>query len=173
MKVAVCTLGALVSVLPVMAQRQTGASGGIPVPAAPIGSADIPSSQDAGQARFRIRVVDGRNGAPLQAAHVAVWYDEIAGSGTLLTTDTHGVAFMPAPLGEPVRVLVRFEDLVDCRKHTVDSVPNGFNLQATAARGQTAENTCGSIAEHQHQGELVLFARPLRWYEGLNRGTTN
>lgn len=154
-----------------LAQRQTGAPAGIPVPTPPLEAQPVPGGEPAqASAVFRVRVLDGRNGAPLRNAHLTLWYDEMEGSGTLLTTDAHGDAAMPAPAGQPLRVLVRLADLVDCRKVSAYDVPTGFNLQAIALHGESARNQCGAVGKHPSPGELVVFARPQRWYEGLNQG---
>ena len=153
------------------AQQQTGAPAGVPVPApsaeAQHGEAgpQLPTS-----AVFRVHVLDGRNGDPLRNAHLTLWYDEQAGAGTLLTTDQHGDAAMPAPIGQPGRVLVRLADLVECRTVGTRDVPAGFNLQAIAQHGESTGNHCGPVGRHPAPGELVVFARPLRWYEGINQG---
>ena len=153
------------------AQQQTGAPAGVPVPAP---SAE-PQHVQAGQqlptsAVFRVHVLDGRNGDPLRNAHLTLWYDEQEGAGTLLTTDQHGDASMPAPIGQPQRVLVRLTDLVDCRTGGTRDVPAGFNLQSIAQHGESAGNHCGPVGRHPAPGELVVFARPSRWYEGINQG---
>lgn len=155
--------------LPMRGQRQTGAPAGIPVPTpgAQDGTAvePLPTS-----AVFRVHVLDGRNGDPLRNAHLTLWYDEQAGEGTLLTTDQHGNAPMPAPLGQPQRVLVRLADLVDCRAGATHEPLVGVNLQAIAQHGESTGNRCGVVGKHPAPGELVIFARPLRWYEGINQG---
>jgi hypothetical protein len=152
------------------AQQQTGAPPGIAVPAPPP-SADLPpdsSVVDAQSHSFRIRVVDGRNGALVQNAHVQIWYDEPAGQGYVLATDAHGMVLMPAPQGEPVRVLAKIINYVDCRKRDRNDPPEGYNIASIAKSGAMAENGCGRLATRTSPGELVLFVRPARWYEGLN-----
>lgn len=153
------------------AQKQTGAPPGIPVPQPPRASQAEDGPLPVSPAYFRVHLVDGRNGAPLQGAHLTLWYDEETSAGALLTTDVRGTATMPAPLGTPVRVLVSLTGLIDCRKGADGNLPQGFNLQDIAAHGLSAENRCGPVGSHARPGELVLFARPPRWYEGLNRDT--
>ena len=76
---------------------------------------------------------------------------------------------MPEPLGTPVRVLVTPDDRIDCRKHPQGEPAPGYNLQQLAERGIATENSCGSVKVKPKPGELILFARPLRWYENINR----
>ncbi len=118
---------------------------------------------------FRIRVLDGRNGAPIQSARVKVWYDEPAGPGIEIATGANGYALMPAPIGEPLRVLAEVSNFTDCRRPERYAPPEGYSLAGIAKSGIAVGNTCGRIAEHTRPGELVLFARPERWYERLNR----
>lgn len=105
----------------------------------------------------------------MERARVTLWYDESAGSGYVLETDRNGVALMPQPAGQPLRVLLRADSQVDCRRTQRDQPPTGFNLQQLALHGAAAENTCGNAAVRPQPGELILYVRPRRWYEGLNQ----
>ncbi len=156
------------------AQQQTGAPAGIPVPAPPPVVAPSSTAEAApGAMTYRIRVLDGRNGLPIRNAHVKLWYDEPAGSGYEFATDIHGVGEMPAPVGEPVRVLASVTDYTDCRKPMRDDPPHGYNLADIARSGVATENACGRVSIHTQPGELVLFVRSPHWYEGLNRSSGN
>lgn len=171
-RVLLCALAAALPLPSGSAQQQTGAPAGIAVPSPPVTVNAAPGGLQA-SAVFRIRVVDGRNGEPMRSAHAMLWYDEKAGAGYAVTTDARGFANMPAPVGEPVRVLVSLVDVTDCRRRAVDDLAVGFNLKQIAAHGVGSENRCGQVGERTTPGELVLFARPARWYEGINRGTGN
>ena len=122
---------------------------------------------------FRVRVVDGRNGAPIRNAHVKLWYDEPAGSGYEFVTDIRGVGEMPAPIGDPTRVIATVADYADCRRSLRGDPPKGYNMAAIARSGTATENACGRISIHTQPGELVLFVRSAHWYEGLNRSPGN
>lgn len=122
---------------------------------------------------FRVRVLDGRNGAPVRNAHVKLWYDEPAGAGYEFATDATGSGNMPAPVGEPIRVLVATTDYTDCRRPLRGDPPLGYSMAGIAATGIATENGCGRVATRTHPGELVLFVRSPHWYEGINRGSTN
>ena len=78
---------------------------------------------------------------------------------------------MPAPVGTPVRVLVSPQDAIDCtRSQKQQNAPTAaYNLANLAATGMASINHCGSTAVKPKPGELILFVRPFRWYEGLNR----
>ena len=153
----------------------SGPPAGVPVPPAPIASEapKITNSADVSPDShvFRVRVVDGRNGSALPNAHLRLWYDDVAGSGYVLATDKRGIAVMPEPVGLPVRVLISPTDRIDCRKLPENEPASGYNLQEIAAKGTATENHCGDAPARPRPGELVIFARPVRWYEGINRGT--
>jgi hypothetical protein len=156
------------------AQQQTGAPAGVPVPAAPPSTVmSVTHEATPGAMTFRIRVLDGRNGMPIRNAHVKLWYDEPAGSGYEFATDLHGVGEMPAPVGEPLRVLASVIDYIDCRKMMRGDPPQAYNLAGIAKSGIATENACGRVSTHTQPGELVLFVRSPRWYEGINRGNSN
>ena len=120
---------------------------------------------------FRVRVVDGRNGTPVERAHLRLWYDETGGAAFTLITNAQGIALLPAPVGTPVRVLLTPDDRIDCRatQRATNEPGVGINLESLAEFGAVLTNRCGRIGEKPRPGELVLFVRPLRWYEGLNR----
>ncbi len=151
----------------------SSAPGGVPVPAVPVqrppasATASLPTVSGV----FRVRVVDGRNGLDMGRAHLQLWYDDLGHDGVTLITNAQGVALMPAPVGLPVRVLVLPQDAVDCTRSQKDqnAPAAAYNLAALAATGSASVNHCGHITVKPRPGELVLFARPLRWYEGLNR----
>lgn len=153
----------------VHAQQQTGSPAGIPVPPPPAGATHSDRAATPESQSFRIRLLDGRNGAPVAGGHVKLWYDEPSGPGYTVVTDARGLALMPTPVGEPVRILADVTGSTDCRRSQRYSSRPAYALQAVATSGTAAENTCGNIAVHTSPGELVLFVRPSRWYEKLNR----
>lgn len=151
----------------------SAAPGGVPVPPVPAAAAPAPVAVDASPLSgvFRVRVIDGRNGSAVDRAHLRLWYDEAGGAAFSLVTNAQGVALLPAPVGMPVRVLVAPDDKIDCRvqQSSAGTPPQGINLAALAETGTVLVNHCGRISDKPRPGELVLFVRPLRWYEGLNR----
>lgn len=154
------------------AQQQTGASGGISVPAVPQPSAAATAEPDdvaSDTHSFRIRLLDGRNGNPISGGHVKLWYDEPTGNGFIVSTNARGVALMPAPIGDPLRILVHPDTDVDCRRTKPYDPPTAYTMADIAQKGTAAENTCGSLSVRTFPGELVLFVRPQRWYDKLNR----
>lgn len=151
----------------------SAAPGGVPVPPVPVAGPPASVAVDVSPLSrvFRVRVVDGRNGNVVERAHLRLWYDETGSAAFTLITNAQGVALLPAPVGTPVRVLIAPDDKVDCRvtQSSVASAPEGINLASLAGSGTVLANHCGRVSEKPRPGELVLFVRPTRWYEGLNR----
>jgi hypothetical protein len=151
-------------------QQQTGAPAGIPMPAAPSPeTVTSPTGMAPATLAYRVRVVDGRNGAAVRDVHVKLWYDESSGHGYQFVTDDRGVGLMPEPVGEPIRVLATVTDAVDCRKPARGTPPDAYNLEQIAKSGAQGQNTCGQVAIRTQPGELVLYVRSAHWYEGINR----
>ena len=175
MKAVVLLLGSVSLFAQAGDPKISSAPGGVPVPPIPgeRARARIPADAAPLSTVFRVRVVDGRNGLPVDRAHLQLWYDETGGAAFALVTNAQGVALMPAPVGTPVRVLLSLEDKFDCRQtrtgEHVGEPADGYNLEALAAAGAATANHCGPLAVKPKPGELVLFVRPLRSYEGLNR----
>ncbi|WP_074652010.1 hypothetical protein [Terriglobus roseus] len=156
------------------AQQQTGAPAGIAVPPPPEPAVTSPSVDVAPDTRvFRVRLMDGRNGQPIANGHVKLWYDEPSGAGYELATGARGVGLMPAPVGDPLRVIVTTLDYNDCRRPARYAPPQGYNMAEIAKSGLAAENGCGTVAVRPQPGELIVFVRPTRWYENLNRNSGN
>jgi hypothetical protein len=154
------------------AQQQTGAPAGIAVPPPPAPAVNAPSVVVAPDTRvFRVRLLDGRNGQAISGAHVKLWYDEQTGAGYELATGARGIGLMPAPVGDPLRVLVTTLDYNDCRRPARYSPPQGYNMADIAKSGLATENSCGNVAVRPQPGELIVFVRPTRWYENLNRNS--
>ena len=151
------------------AQQQTGAPAGVPVPPPPAASTPATQTVAPESHSFRVRLLDGRNGTPVAGGHVKLWYDEPTGEGYTVVTDAHGIALMPAPVGQPVRILADLTGSTDCRRNQRYAPKPSYTLADIAAKGAAADNTCGDVALRTSPGELVLFVRPARWYEKLNR----
>jgi len=118
---------------------------------------------------FRVHVVDGRTGESISGARVQLWYDEPSGPGYSIASGAHGEAPMPKPVGDPIRVLVTVSGYTDCRRPDRDAPPEGYNLASIAQSGIAAQNTCGRVALRTEPGELVVYVRPARWYESINK----
>jgi hypothetical protein len=116
---------------------------------------------------LRLRVVDGRNGRAVANEDVNLWYDEMEGRPLVLHTNADGIAPLPPPLSPAVRVFVTPLISLDCRKTQV--ALSAYSLRAISETGITVENHCGSPGIRKSAGELILFVRDRRWYDGLNQ----
>ncbi len=169
---ATCVLGIAMSMPCTSYAQLTGPPAGVPVPPVTTPSPESKSATApiaAAATVYRIRLLDGRNGLPVEHAHVRVWYDESGGGGYSLTTSANGTTLMPEPVGLPIRVLVSPEDKIDCRKFTAGDPAPAYNLQQIAEKGVVLPNGCGPVSAKPHPGELVYFVRAPRWYENINR----
>ncbi|WP_187290159.1 hypothetical protein [Terriglobus saanensis] len=114
-----------------------------------------------------LRVVDGRNGSAVVHEDVNLWYDEMDGRPIVLRTDDNGVAVLPPPLSPAVRIFVVPLESIDCRKPVTP--PLAYSLRTMMDIGISAENGCGAPLVRRRSGELVLFVRGRRWYDGVNK----
>ncbi len=114
-----------------------------------------------------LRVMDGRNGSVVAHEDVNLWYDEMDGRPIVLRTDDNGVAVLPPPLSPAVRIFVAPLESIDCRKPITP--PQAYSLKTMGETGISAENRCGAPLVRRQSGELVLFVRGRRWYDGVNK----
>lgn len=120
---------------------------------------------------IRLRVLDGRNGRPVQHEVIRIWYDEQEGTPILVQTDAAGVAEIPAPPGgDAIRLMLEPTQAIDCRKLQAGAPLVAYNLKKIEQAGTVAENRCGSVDTRHAAGELLLFVRDRHWYDsGLNQ----
>jgi len=128
----------------------------------------LQAKQDASEtsAALQIRVVDGRNGTPIKDEVINLWFDEQDGSPVPLQTNEAGVALVPASSAPALRVIWAATTYIDCRKRQADAPLAAYSLKEITEHGLAAENTCGSPGFSRHAGELIIFVRPRRWYDG-------
>lgn len=114
-----------------------------------------------------LRVLDGRNGRPVANETVSLWYDEREGAAMVVTTNDEGMAVLPPPLQDPLRIVLQPLQSIDCR--TQREEPVFYSLRTIAEFGMMAQNTCGQPMVRKHKGEVVLFVRSRRWSDGFNQ----
>ena len=126
--------------------------------------------------QITVKLIDGRNGQPLQHQTVGVWLgEEGVGMPTIWLNTTHdGTALLPVQ-HEHQSFMMAGISLVDCRaggKHR----DNGTNRAANAdngvyhfadvlSSGVVAENNCGKTTIQLVPGQMILFVRPPHWWE--------
>jgi len=115
---------------------------------------------------LQIRVLDGRNGTPIKDEVIHLWFDEQEGAPALLQTNESGIAVVPVPPASALRLIWSATTYMDCRKGHADAPLAAYSLKEITEHGLAAENTCGSPGFSRHAGELIIFVRPRRWYDG-------
>ncbi len=139
---------------------------------------------------IRIKVVNGRNGRPIAHTHVNVWVGKERKSAIVIPTDKDGVASL-ALTDKEGEVNVPPEDGFGSHIATNPIVKYGDDLGINApyvlcqpgtpdyswlairhiptnqvvVQGIVTPNVCGKATAPQIPGEIVIFVRPLSWWE--------
>jgi hypothetical protein len=140
---------------------------------------------------IEIKLIDGRNGHPVAGSCLNVWIGNERKDALAIPTDTNGVARLRLTndnaevntgqswkaCGElgVVNPVVKYEDSVAinvgyvlCRPRGADSSwlsVNRIPTQQLLKQGVVTANTCGKPMASPKPGELVLFVRPLTFWE--------
>jgi len=144
-----------------------------------------------------IKLVDGRNGRPMADKCINVWVGDKSApkSRPLLETQTdkNGVADLhlagqdaevsnqsqqlACGLQGIIHPAVKYGDTITigsdymlCQARLPDGswqALEGFSTKDALRSGIATENTCGKAKGSPTPGEIVLFVRPLRWWEKL------
>jgi hypothetical protein len=143
--------------------------------------------------KIKIKLVNGQNGQPIAASHVNVWVGTERKEAIVIPTDGNGVASLqltlntaeiniPSPSNDRGSVVVanpvvKYDDSLQinapyvlCQPHVGDyswlktmDLATSRVLQA----GIAMANTCGKSRAAAKPGEVVIFVRPLNWWERL------
>lgn len=143
---------------------------------------------------IEIKLVDGRNGRPMVGAssYVNVWVGGEHKEAIAIPTDKKGVARLqltlnPSELNIPnsknngsivVRhPIVKYDDALRINAPYVLCGPEGasyswlrsedFSTREILTHGYVSPNTCGKDMLSPQPGQVVLFVRPLTWWEKL------
>ena len=123
---------------------------------------------------IRIRVLDGRTGKPYTHASIIVWDDTLLAPGHAAavlpstTTDDQGISVVQTSPSARISIHVTAEVgscLPKSRAHEPLSVTRVADILSS---GVLQRNICGKPHVEPHPGELVVFQRPLHWYERLS-----
>lgn len=117
--------------------------------------------------RIRIRVLDGHSGKPVRrVSTLTTVYPLISYRYPIdARTDAQGVASLLVPTDTQISSVARRHPLCQRRDKAQPDAPVGFSVAAILAAGVDAPNTCSHKTAPAVPGELVLFVRPLRWWE--------
>jgi hypothetical protein len=142
---------------------------------------------------IRIKLVDGRNGRPMAGSYVNVWVGKERKAATAVPTDKEGIASLRltdradgtgADEGSKacgpncvLNPLMKYDDSLRLNVGFVLCQPDAgsyswlritdLSTRRILQDGIVMENTCGSIRATAEPGEVVVFVRPLSWWEKL------
>jgi hypothetical protein len=124
------------------------------------------------QQQITVKVLDGRNGHPLENVVIDVWFgDRAIGSPQQSRTGRDGTTLFTVPAGERTFVAAG-EFIADCRggnvagKSFIDR--NVYSVDDVLKTGIVGENQCGKVTAQPVRDTFTLFLRPLRWWEKLH-----
>jgi hypothetical protein len=148
---------------------------------------------------IEIKIVNGRNGHPIEDKCMNVWAGDrsVPGSGPLVETQTDTNGIIKLRLGDEntkiegqARQLVcglqgivgpslKYGDTISVRTGFVlcqSQIPDyswlamtDFSTKQLIEHGIVTPNTCGKATASPKPGEAVLFVRPLTWWEKLKQ----
>ena len=144
---------------------------------------------------IRIKLIDGRNGRPMAVTCVDVWVGTERKEAICIPTDPDGVARLRLTddTGEidiqnrskhggsivAIDPVLKYEDSLAIQVGYAFCVPRAsnyswlalsrFSTKQLLQQGYVSPNTCGKATASPTPGEVVLFVRPLTWWEKLKR----
>ena len=142
---------------------------------------------------IRIKLIDGRNGRPMATGCVDVWVGTEQKGTTCIPTDANGVAQLRLTdnIGEidiqnrsdhvgsivEINPVFKYEDSLRIHIGYALCIARGSNFSWLAVsnfstkqllqQGYVSPNTCGKATASPTAGEVVVFVRPLTWWEKL------
>jgi hypothetical protein len=140
-----------------------------------------------------IKLVDGRSGRPMAQSHVNVWVGNERKMAMAVLTDEHGIARLRLTANarevdipssrssdvEPVVIdpVLKDDDFIRINVGYVLCEAGGSNYSWLAIKqvstkqlineGIAMPNTCGKTIASSNPGELIIFVRPLTFWEKL------
>lgn len=139
---------------------------------------------------IRIKLVNGRNGRPMAGTHVNVWVGKERKWAMVMPTDKDGVASLVltdkegevnVPLGDGdgahvvANPVVKYDDdlginapFVLCQPGTPDYswlAIRHVSTKQVIGQGIVTPNACGKATAAQKPGDVIIFVRPLSWWE--------
>jgi hypothetical protein len=144
---------------------------------------------------IKIKLVNGKNGRPIAGACVNVWVGSERKVAMAIPTDENGVASVYLtdkavsmnaqnswkacgyfgvidPVAKYEATIRINAGYVLCQPHRPDSswlAMSDFSTDEILQRGIVSANTCGRATRSQKAGEVILFVRPLTWWEKLKQ----
>ena len=146
---------------------------------------------------LEIRLVDGRNGRPMAgaASYVNVWVGTERKEAIAIPTDGNGVARLQLTLNageinipnpsndrgsivvanpvvkynESLRINVPFASCGSGGSNYSWLESEQFSAKQILQHGYVSPNTCGKPTASPNPGQVILFVRPLTWWEKLKQ----
>jgi hypothetical protein len=145
---------------------------------------------------LEIKLVDGRNGRPLVGAssYVNVWVGTARKEAIAIPTDEKGIARIQLTLdtgevnipnskngGSIVldHLIVKYDESFRINAPYVSCGSEGSNYSWLRSgnfstieilhHGYASSNTCGKVTISPQPGQIILFVRPLTWWERLKQ----
>ncbi len=119
------------------------------------------------QSKIVIRLLNGKNGHPISDTSVNVWLgNEI--SASLMVPDAEDEIGLDLAGVEPRTIRVAPNMRLDCRSTNGHSPPGDqipYSLDEILSKGIVGENVCGKATASPTPGVLILFFRPMTFYE--------
>ncbi len=138
-----------------------------------------------------IKLVNGRNGRPMSDSYVNVWIGNKEKAALPIPTDKRGIAQLrltdndadvdkPCPnCGYSKTPVVKYDATVrvqagyvlcESRKSDYSWLSiMAFPTQKVLEQGIVTANTCGNATAPPRPGEVIIFVRPLTWWEKLKQ----
>lgn len=114
---------------------------------------------------IRVRVVDGRTGKPVRTGNLNVWTspNQIASSDIPLNRE--GIAMIQISHEDTIRIFPGFDFF--CGVRTPGSVGQEFPVDEVLRTGAATANGCGKANTAVKPGEIVVYVRPLTFWEAM------
>jgi hypothetical protein len=148
---------------------------------------------------IRIKLVDGRNGRPFAERRLQIWIGNRSNprSGSLIQSQTNqdGVTTLhlvredaeierhsqqlACGLSGAIDPTIKYDDTIGVRTSYVLCQRGGsnyswlaminFSTKELLQQGIATPNTCGKATASPEPGDLIIFVRPLTWWEKLKQ----
>jgi hypothetical protein len=134
----------------------------------------------------QIKLVNGRSGSPLPGTFVNVWVGNERKEAMAIPTDENGVARLQLTDKDSEidnhnrwNPVVRYNNslrinvgYVLCQSHTQDYswlALTSFSTEQVIQQGIVTSNSCGLATASPKPGQVIIFVRPLNWWEKLKQ----
>jgi hypothetical protein len=110
-----------------------------------------------------LRLIDGRSGKEFTAQYEHVWY---AGTYNFVAGRSHkGSGIDALVLENGASIWVAANGYHDCRPDKDVKRRVSYAVDDITKNGIVTRNECGNASAAAKPGELILFVRPLNWWE--------